>query len=407
MADNFKNFKRKVLKNGMTVVFEKRYLPVVSMGYGIKHGGINETLNEKGISHFIEHMLYKGTPTRTFKDISEQIENVGGIMNGFTDDELTAFWCKLPSKHLFEGLNVLTDIVKNPLFDKKELEKERKVILEEIKMYHDSPKEHVLTEIMTHLYDGSFSIPLIGTKETLNSMTRDDLLDKFNKVFTPNNMFFSIVGDADFDKICEYLEKSFDKLKYSQFKLKPQKIGLINKKETEKRAGIHQATLAFGYHSPIASDKKNYAAKILNTLMAGGASSRLFQEIREKRNLAYAVGGRTGIDKDFGCTVVFVGTTPESVKKVENLIVKEFKDVAENLTEKELNINKEKMIGRYQLVKESSEGWMTQLLYAENIGDVKELYNFEKNVKEIKLDDVKQMAKNAANKYSFFALVPE
>src|SRR3989338_3964917 len=144
---------RKILKNGMTVVLEKRNIPVVSVAFAVRQGGINENSDEKGISHFIEHMLYKGTPTRNAKKISEEIEKNGGVLNGFTDEMVTAYWCKMPSKHLNIALNVLGDMVKNPLFDEKEFEKERKVIFEEIKMRKDNPGIHALDKIQELLYE--------------------------------------------------------------------------------------------------------------------------------------------------------------------------------------------------------------------------------------------------------------
>ena len=158
-----KNFKRKVLKNGMTVLFEKRDLPIVSVAFAVRAGGINESLEEKGISHFIEHMLYKGTPTRNSKQIAEEIERNGGQLNGFTSEEIVAYWCKLPSEKLKIALNVLSDMVKNPLFDKKEFEKERLVIFEEIKMYRDTPRLYVFDEIQKSLYTGTMSINIIST----------------------------------------------------------------------------------------------------------------------------------------------------------------------------------------------------------------------------------------------------
>src|SRR3990170_2312881 len=129
----YNKFFRKILKNGMTLIFEKRNLPVVSVGIAVRHGGVNESLSERGISHFIEHMLYKGTKKRTYKQIAEDIEKRGGDLNGFTANLITAYWCKMPSKHLKIALEVLADMIKNSLFDKKEMEKERKVIFEEIK----------------------------------------------------------------------------------------------------------------------------------------------------------------------------------------------------------------------------------------------------------------------------------
>jgi len=137
-------FQRKKLNNGMTVLFEKRENEIASVAFAVKQGGINEKTGEKGISHFIEHMLYKGTEKRNSKQISAEIEKNGGVLNGFTDEELTAFWCKIPSKHIDVALDVLGDMVKNPKFDENEIEKERKVIFEEMKMYKDNPRLYVI-----------------------------------------------------------------------------------------------------------------------------------------------------------------------------------------------------------------------------------------------------------------------
>src|SRR4030066_141205 len=151
-------FYRKILRNGMTVIFEKRNLPIVAVALVVRNGGINEKISEKGISHFTEHMLYKGTQTRNAKKIAEEIEKRGGELNGFTDEAITAYWCKMPSKHLKTALEVLSDRVKNPLFDKKEMEKERKVIFEEIKMRKDNPHIYVLDNIQGELYSGTLGI---------------------------------------------------------------------------------------------------------------------------------------------------------------------------------------------------------------------------------------------------------
>ena len=323
------DFKRKVLKNGMTVLFEKRDIPVVSVAFAVRNGGINESVEEKGISHFIEHMLYKGTPTRNTKRIAEEIEKNGGVLNGFTSEEITAYWCKMPSKHLNIALDVLSDMVKNPLFDEKELEKERKVIFEEIKMYHDNPRLHVFDEIQKALYDGTMGINLAGTIETMNLVDRKKMSEKFKEIYQPNNMILTIVGDADFDEIIDFVEKNFDNEKGE---VPEQKFNLKNESKIERRKGIDQANLVFAYHVPVSTDKKNYSAQVLSCLMAEGMSSRLFSEIREKRNLAYAVKGGAEINKDFAYNFIYVGTKKENVEEVKGLILKEFEKVVEVLS---------------------------------------------------------------------------
>ena len=398
------NFKRKVLKNGMVIIFEKRKIPVVSVGIGVRQGGINEFENEKGISHFIEHMLYKGTKTRTNQQIAENIEKNGGDLNGFTSEEITAYWCKMPSNKLKIALEVLTDMVKNSVFDDGELEKERKVIFEEIKMRKDNPHIFVLDEIQSNLYEGTLGLPVIGDEKTMKSINREKILKKFEEVYKPNNLILCVVGDADFEELVKFAEKNFGNEKGKTFE---QKIKLKNQERILKRKGIDQANLIFAYHVPLSHDKKSYAARVLSSLMAGGMSSRLFQEIREKRNLAYGVSGYSEINNFFAYNSIYVGTTPENVKKVKELILEEFKKIADGFEEKELLEIKEKLIGNYYISQEDSQGQMVNLLVNELEGDAKYFYEFEKNINSVKLEDVKEIAKNAVEKFSFLALVPE
>src|SRR3989338_1740363 len=202
-------FYRKVLKNGMTIIFEKRENPVVSVAFAVRYGGINEASHEKGISHFIEHLLYKGTPIRNSRQIAEEIERKGGLLNGFTDETVTAYLCKIPSRHLDIALDVLGDMVKNPLFDEEELEKEKKVIFEETKMRRDNPIHYVFNEIHRLLYKEPFGSPSIGTEKTLKSLTRKKILERFQSVYRPNNMILCVVGDTNFKKIVNFAETNF------------------------------------------------------------------------------------------------------------------------------------------------------------------------------------------------------
>ena len=398
------NFQRKVLSNGMTLLFEKRDMPVVSVAFAVRNGGINETEKEKGISHYIEHMLYKGTATRNSKQIAEEIEKNGGELNGFTGELVTAYWCKMPADHLNVALEVLSDMVKNPLFDEKELEKERKVIFEEIKMRNDTPMICVFDKIPGCLYEKPLGTSLIGTEETMNSIDKKKILNKFNKIYNPNNMILCIVGDAEFEEVVKFAEKNFSKSKGQVLDIK---VSLKNENKIEKRKGIDQANFIFAYDVPLAGQKKAYAAQVLSTLMAEGMSSRLFSEIREKRNLAYAVKGGSDINFKFAYNFIYVGTTSEKLDKVKKLILNEFKNVAESLSEEELNQIKKQLVGNYQISMEDSQTQMVNLLMAEIDGDAKEYYEFEKNILKVELEDVKDLAARVAEKNSSFSLIPD
>jgi predicted Zn-dependent peptidase len=314
----------------------------------------------------------------------------------------------MPSKHLGVALNVLSDMVKNPLFDGKELEKERQVIFEEIKMRKDSPRVYVFDKIQSYLYGGTLGISLIGTYDTMNSIARKQLFEKFKETYQPSNLILGIVGDADFEGIVKFAEKTFGKIqngKSDKGKLAEPKIVVKNESKFEKRKGIDQANLIFAHHVPLAGDKKSYAAMVLITLMAGGMSSRLFTEIREKRNLAYAVKGDCDINKSFAHNLIYVGTTAGNVEKIRKIILDEFKKVARGLTERELKQIKEQLIGNYNISMEDSQIQLINLLLCEMNGDANEFYDFVKNISNVKLKDVKDLAK--IKNYSFFALVPE
>jgi len=396
-------FRRKVLKNRMVVLFEKRALPTVSVAFAVKHGSINESVSEKGISHFIEHLLYKGTSTRNSRQIAIEIERKGGELNGFTSETTTAFHCKMPSKHLKTALEVLGDLVKNPKFDPAEIEKERQVIFEEMKLYRDNPQYYVFQEIQKNLYKGHFKIPVIGTLKSMNSITREKLIKKFREVYKPNNMILCVVGDADFKDVVKFAKKNFGKEKARVTKKKVEKQ---NKSKIEKRKGIDQANLVFAYHVPRLNNKKSYAAFVLNVLMAVGMSSRLFNEIREKRNLAYVVKGSSEINKDFAYNSIYVGAKKENVNKIKKIILREFEKVSKELDDSELEQVKEQIIGNYQIAIEDSHIQMQNLIAYEINGNAKKAYEFEKNIRSVKLKDVKKLAKNPIKNHSFFALVP-
>jgi len=395
-------FYRKVLENGMVVLLEKRSIPVVSAGFAVRNGGVNESSNEKGISHFIEHMLYKGTPTRNAKKIAEEIEKNGGELNGFTDELLTAYWCKMPSKHLDIALNVLADMIKNPLFDEKELEKEKQVIFEEIKMRKDDPRTYVFDKIQSCLYEKPFGDSLIGTYETLNSIDRKKIIEKFKQIYQPNNMILIVVGDAELEHVVNFAEKNFELKKGVVPSLA---IKTKNNSGTEKRKGIDQANFVFAYHVPLAKDKKSHAAEVLSILMGGGMSSRLFAEIREKRNLAYAVKAGAMINSDFAYNLIYVGAKKENIELIKKIILQEFEKVAKDLTEAELKQVKEQMVGNYQISMEDSQVQLFNLLFYETDSNAEKFYEFEKNISEVKLEDVKNLAK--IKEHSFFALIPE
>lgn len=350
-------------------------------------------------------MLYKGTKKRDSKQISEEIEKKGGILNGFTDEEVTAYWCKMPAKHIEVALEVLSDMVSNPLFEEAELNKERQVILEEMKMRRDRPDWYVADKIQGMLFTGNLGLDLIGTEKSLKSINREVILKKFQEIYKTKNIFLVVVGDADFEQICTFCEKNFKK---SSGIISEPKIGFKNSQKIETREGIDQANLIFAYHTANATKRENYAAQILSTILAGGMSSRLFQEIREKRNLAYAVKGSCNSGKRFGFNGIYIGTKKENVEEVKKLILEEIKKLEKELDENELNQAKEQLRGNSSISREDSQGEMLDLLFNEIWDKAENSYDYEKNIEQVRLEEVKKIAASVKEgNYSFVALVPK
>jgi len=381
--------KKKKLKNGITVIYEPRELPVVSLSITNKFGGAHESSEIKGIAHVIEHLLFTGTKSRTNEEIAREIEKKGGILNAFTSHEVTSFWFKLPSEHLFSGLDILTDMLNNPLFDEKKFEKEKKVILEEIKMYHDNPHSHAMEQIEKNLYDKPFGELVIGSKETVSSLKRDFVADLFSKMYNPENFIVTIVGKADFNKVCDYLEKNFKQIKTS---LPEFKVVLHNKETLEERQGIDQAHLVFATHAPLPTDSNFQALEVLDAYLAHGMSSRLFIEIREKRGLAYAVKSSIDAEKNYSHYTIYVGTTKEAVQEVKKLIIQGFKNI-EKMTESDLKEAKEQTIGLRKVLSEESSNVMNELMFSELADKAEDYYEHEKNINAVTLDQVKAIAK--------------
>ena len=227
-------FSRKVLDNGLTVIHERRKIPVVATASSVRYGAQYESEDIKGISHFIEHLVFKGTKKRRVDEIPREVESKGGILNAFTGEEITCFWNKMPSKHFELSADIGRDLVTNPLFQKTPLERERKVILEEIKMYNDNPSTFILEKIKEMLYEGPFNMSIAGTAKTVNGLSRKKVVDLYNNIYASNNMIFSVVGDVSWDSVLKEAKK-FPKTKKE---IKNVDIVLRNGEEIYKKKEI-------------------------------------------------------------------------------------------------------------------------------------------------------------------------
>jgi predicted Zn-dependent peptidase len=397
------DFLRRKLKNGITVIMEKRELPVVAVSISNPFGGAFESAEIKGAAHVIEHMLFTGTQTRSHEDISREIEKRGGILNAFTDHDVTSYWFKLPSEHLFSGLDILIDMLNDPKFDNEKFEKEKKVILEEIKLYHDDPKRNVYEQIEKNLFESPFGNLIIGDTKSVSSLKRDFVYSLFKKNYNPGNFIVTIIGNADFDKVCDYLGNNF---KIGSGIPKSVKIITKNSETTEERMGIDQANFVIAMHAPLPRDKNFYSLEVLNSYLADGMSSRLFLEIREKRGLAYTVRGNIHPGKNHSFYSIYVGTTKQAIKEVKEIIISEFNKI-KDITEKEIDEAKETLIGLKKISSEESANVMNELLYHELFIGAESYYKYEENIRNVKIEDVKELASRLIKKYSVASIVPK
>lgn len=387
----------------MTVLFEKRDLPVVALSITNPFGAAFEESKIKGIAHVMEHLVFTGTKTRTHEDISREVEKKGGILNAFTSHEVTSFWFKLPSEHIFAGLDILTDMLNNAVFKLDKFEKEKKVIIQEIRMYNDMPMRYVFDLIEGCLYEKPFGESVIGSEETVSKLERDFVVKYFKDNYTPENFIVTVVGDANIEEVCKYLEKNF---KGNGKKHEEKKIKLKNGRKVLEKSGIDQAHFVMGMHAPLPQEKESYDLEVLDAYLASGMSSRLFLKIREEKGLAYSVKSDISSEKNYAHYLIYVGTRKDVVDEVEKDIVEEFKGI-DKMSDKDLKESKERLLGLRKLAREESEGVMNQLMFAERAGDAENYYKRDEKIKAVKLEDVKKLAKKLIKEYSVAMIVPK
>ena len=364
MVEKLRNIQKAVFANGLTVLTEKMdHIRSVSMGIWIKSGSRHEDPNVNGISHFVEHMVFKGTWNRSAEDIARQVDSIGGNMDAFTGKETICFNIKVLDEHLPIAVDVLSDMVLHPVFNGDEIIRERGVILEEIKMDEDNP-DYLVHEIFTQNFykDHPLGKPILGTKETVRRFNQEAILDYYGGKFAPGNMIISAAGNLDHREFVELLRERFEALPpgtngwHDTPPKTNSRIILRNKKSLE------QVQICVGVPSYSISHDRRYVTYILNTLLGGGMSSRLFQNVREKQGLVYSIFSELNPYRDAGVLSVYAGTSRESAAKVVRAIVHEFHELKNTaVSEEELKRAKDQLKGNLMLSLESSTARMSNL----------------------------------------------
>ena len=356
-------YKKTTLSNGLRVLTET--MPSVrsaSIGVWADVGSSLETRSKRGISHLVEHMLFKGTERRNAREIAETMDGVGGNLNAFTDKESTCYYAKVIDRHVPLALDVLADMFLHSRFDPHELTKEQKVVLEEIKMYDDSPDELIHDLFLQTMWSGSnLGDPTIGFADTVTALTPDDLREHMRTHYAPNSVVVAAAGNVEHDRVVELVAECFAGFHGASEPFEPDApqttpATLVRQKDSE------QAYVVLGSRGLSARSERRYALSVLDTILGGGMSSRLFQEIREKRGLVYTVYSFQAAYRAAGLFGVYAGTSPENVQACVDVIAEQLGALREvHVSDAELHLAKEHIKGNLTLALESTSSRMMRL----------------------------------------------
>ncbi len=362
------NIKKTVLQNGLKIVSEHvESVMSISVGIWVKTGSRNESEKQAGITHFLEHMLFKGTKTRNAYDIAQSMESVGGYLNAFTSTEYTCYYARCLDTKLETALDVLTDMVKNSEFPRKELQKEKKVVLEEMKMYRDSPEDVVFDEFSNQVFKNHpIGRPILGYESTVSAFSRHNLFDYMAERYQPDNLLVAVAGNVDHNKVVELVGELLNHTDAGNTKNQEQPLQPYEVSKKEVRKPIEQTHMIMGRRALNYNHPDKYLLLLANTILGGGMSSRLHQNIREKYGYCYSIGPFNQSYVDSGLFGVYIGTDIDYVTHVRELIIKEFERMqTEEVDAKELNEAKAQLKGKLLLSQENTSNRMTRLAKSE------------------------------------------
>ena len=352
------------LSNGVRVISEEMsHVRSVSLGVWIRTGSRREASEENGISHFIEHMLFKGTKNRSAEDIARSVDSIGGGLDAFTAKEMVSYNTKVLDEHLPVAFDVLADLVRNPLFREEDIEKEKGVILEELKMDVDNP-EYLLHDIFSSNFwkDHPLGKPIIGSKDTIRNFDRGMIDSYYQRYYSPSNILITAAGNLNHAKLVDLARRHFEDLRISG-ELAPEVAPVPHARLVfRNKTSLEQTHLYMGVPAYPFPHELRFACYTLNTILGGGMSSRLFQNIREKQGLAYSVYSELAMYRDTGYMAIYAGTAVETAAQVIDSIVKEFRELKDNLVPaEELRRAKDNLKGSFMLGLESTSSRMGNL----------------------------------------------
>jgi len=408
------------LDNGFRIVTENMSgLKSASVGIWIDTGGRNETLKQNGIAHFLEHMAFKGTLKRSSLDIAQAIENVGGYINAYTSREMTAYYARVLENDVPLAIDVISDILLNPIFDKQELETERGVILQEIGQSLDTPDDVIFDWLQETAYpDQPLGRTILGSTERVKNFSQDDLIGFVSDHYGPEQMVLSAAGAINHEEVVSQAKSLFDK----KVPIKKSKAvrSLYSGGELQVEKDLEQAHFALAFEAPGYLSESIYASQIYSIALGGGMSSRLFQEIREKRGLCYTIFAQAGAYSDTGLLTIYSGTSSENLKNLSDITISEMKRAAIDFEQAELDRARVQMKAGMLMGLESASSRVERLARMLIIWNrIPSLDEVVQKIDAVSLEDVRAFASNilldqkpslatygpAANEISFSKLV--
>jgi predicted Zn-dependent peptidase len=357
MTNELDAVRRTLLPNGLVVISERMpHFRSTSVGIWVRTGSRREPAERNGISHFIEHMVFKGTARRSCEEIARTIDSVGGMLDAFTTKEMVCFNAKVLDEHLPLAFDVISDMVLDPLFPEMEIEREKSVVLEEIKMDEDTPEALVNEAFLQNVWEGhALGRPILGTRETVANFEKERVFDWFRRCYVPNEIVVSAAGNVEHERLVELAAAAFGPLEsapngYHEAPPEPRAPLVVRQKPA-----LEQAHVCLGVPAFSVSDRRRFASALLNTILGAGMSSRLFQNIRERQGLAYAVFSEMTHYHDTGLLTVYAGTGGEKLEGLVRSVMEEFRRLKEEpVPDEELTRAKEQLKGSMTLSLEST-----------------------------------------------------
>jgi predicted Zn-dependent peptidase len=357
------SYRKSVLPNGMRILSERMpHVRSVAVGVWVETGSRHEVVERGGVSHLIEHLVFKGTATRSAEAIARTMDSVGGQMDAFTTKENTCFYVQVLDEHLPLAVDLLTDILLHPLFDAEELEREKSVVLQEIRMVEDTPDDIIHDLFAAQIWGGHpLARPILGTRELVSGFHRDAIAEYFGEEYVPPRIIIAVAGNVTHEQVVELFGRGFNgytrpsRPRASEAVRLAPGVNIVNK-------ALEQVHLVMGFPGLAHAAPERYAMFVLNDVIGGSMSSRLFQEVRERQGLAYSVHSGVQAFTDTGLMYVYAATDEKNFSKVLKSILKELREVKKHgVTEEELRRSKDHLKGSLMLSLESTSSRMNRL----------------------------------------------